>query len=105
MKALIISANRFEDSELLVPYYRLREEGLAVDIASLTKGLIKGKHGYEIEANVAIAEVRSDQYSALVLPAARHRRRCGKTSGCSMLSAPSSRPASPFPPSATDRRF
>jgi protease I len=68
MKALIISANRFEDSELLVPYYRLREEGLTVDIASLTKGLIKGKHGYEIEANVAIAEVRSDQYSALVLP-------------------------------------
>ena len=68
MKALIISANRFEDSELLVPYYRLREEGLAVDIASLTKGLIKGKHGYEIEANVAIAEVRSDQYNALVLP-------------------------------------
>jgi protease I len=68
MKALIISANRFEDSELLVPYYRLREEGITVDIASLTKGFIKGKHDYEIEANVAIAEVHPDQYGALVLP-------------------------------------
>ncbi|MCL4316130.1 MAG: type 1 glutamine amidotransferase, partial [Gammaproteobacteria bacterium] len=27
MKALIISADNFEDSELLVPYYRLREAG------------------------------------------------------------------------------
>lgn len=68
MKVLIISANRFEDSELLVPYYRLREEGIAVDIASLTKGFIKGKHDYEIEANIAIAEVHPEQYSALVLP-------------------------------------
>ena len=25
MKALIISADNFEDSELLVPYYRLKE--------------------------------------------------------------------------------
>ncbi|OGI54686.1 MAG: protease [Candidatus Muproteobacteria bacterium RIFCSPHIGHO2_02_FULL_60_13] len=68
MKVLIISANRFEDSELLVPYYRLREEGITVDIASLTKGFIKGKHDYEIEANIAIADVRPEQYSALVLP-------------------------------------
>lgn len=68
MKALIISANRFEDSELLVPYYRFREEGIAVDIASLIRGFIKGKHDYEIEANLAIAEVHPEQYSALVLP-------------------------------------
>ncbi|MDH5512480.1 MAG: type 1 glutamine amidotransferase, partial [Gammaproteobacteria bacterium] len=68
MKVLIISANRFEDSELLVPYYRLREEGITVDIASMAKGFIRGKHDYEIEANVAIADVHPEQYSALVLP-------------------------------------
>jgi protease I len=68
MKILIISANRFEDSELLVPYYRFREEGITVDIASLTKGFIKGKHDYEIEANLAIADVHPEHYSALVLP-------------------------------------
>lgn len=49
MKALSISADNFEDSELLVPYYRLKEEGLQVDIASVNRGQIKGKHGYERE--------------------------------------------------------
>ena len=38
MKALIISADNFEDSELLYPYYRLKEEGVEVDIASIKKG-------------------------------------------------------------------
>jgi len=41
MQVLIMSADQFEDSELLVPYYRLREEGLGVDIAFLEKGKIR----------------------------------------------------------------
>jgi len=40
MKALIISANNFEDTELLVPYYRLKEEGIDVDVASMRRGTI-----------------------------------------------------------------
>lgn len=68
MKVLIVSADQFEDSELLVPYYRLREEGIVVDIASLARGKIRGKHGYEVEANLAIGEVHPEQYAALVLP-------------------------------------
>jgi len=46
MRALIVSADNFEDSELLVPYYRLKEEGIEVDIASMRKGKIRGKRGY-----------------------------------------------------------
>lgn len=38
MKTLIISTDNFEDTELLVPYYRLKEEGIDVDIASIKKG-------------------------------------------------------------------
>ncbi len=68
MRVLIVSADRFEDSELLVPYYRLREEDIDVDIASMARGKITGKHGYEVEANLAIAEVRPERYDALVLP-------------------------------------
>lgn len=68
MKILIISADGFEDSELLVPYYRFKEEGMTVDIASLERGKIKGKRGYEIEANLAIDAVRPDDYDALLLP-------------------------------------
>jgi len=68
MKALIISAENFEDSELLVPYYRLKEEGFHVDIASMKKGQIKGKHGYEVEVNKTLREIAPDDYDILILP-------------------------------------
>jgi len=68
MKALIISADNFEDTELLVPLYRLKEEGIEVDIASLQKGTIKGKHGYEVVVNKTLDEITPDEYSLLVLP-------------------------------------
>jgi archaeal arginyl aminopeptidase len=68
MKALFISADRYEDTELLVSYYRLREEGIEVDIASMNKGLIKGSHGYEVEVTKTLSEVRPNDYDILVLP-------------------------------------
>lgn len=68
MKALIISADNFEDSELLVPYYRLKEEGIEVDIASMKKGKIKGKHGYEVIVDKTLEEVSPGDYDILILP-------------------------------------
>lgn len=68
MKALIISADNFEDMELFFPYYRLREEGIEVDVASIKRGGIKGKHGYEIEANKTLEEVDPKEYDLLVIP-------------------------------------
>jgi protease I len=68
MKALIISADTFEDSELLVPYYRFLEEGIAADIASMKKQPIKGKRGYEVEVTKTLADVRPADYDILVLP-------------------------------------
>lgn len=71
MKALIISADGYEDSELLVPYYRFLEEGIETDIASMTKGRIQGKHGYDVEATKTLAEVAPDDYDVLLLPGGR----------------------------------
>ena len=68
MKVLIISADNFEDLELFVPYYRMLEEGHDVDIASMEKGKIRGKRGYEVEANRAIKDVNSEDYDFLILP-------------------------------------
>jgi protease I len=68
MKALIISADNFEDSELLVPYYRLKEEGIEVDVATPAGGTIRGKHGYEVKADRIIADIDPDSYDLLVLP-------------------------------------
>lgn len=68
MKALILSADGFEDTELLYPYYRLKEAGYQVDIASLRQGPITGKHGYQVEANKSLQEANPDDYALLVLP-------------------------------------
>ncbi len=71
MKALFISADRYEDVELLAPYYRFLEEGIEADIASMKKGPIMGKHGYEVEATKTLAQVAPDEYDLLVLPGGR----------------------------------
>lgn len=68
MKALIISADNFEDTELLYPYYRLKEEGVQIDIASMKKGSIKGMHGYSVEINKTLKEINPDDYDILILP-------------------------------------
>lgn len=68
MKALIISADNFEDSELLVPYYRLKEAGVDVTVASLNRSVITGKHGYEVTVDITLDEVDPDNYAILVLP-------------------------------------
>jgi len=68
MKILILSADGFEDSELLAPLVQLREAGLHVDIGSFTTGPIHGKHGANTHASRAIAEIRPEDYDALVLP-------------------------------------
>jgi protease I len=68
MRALIISADRFEDSELTEPLYRLRAKGVDVDVAAPHKGPIIGKHGHEVYAGLALDAVRPEDYGLLVLP-------------------------------------
>jgi protease I len=68
MKALIISADHFEDTELLVPYYRLKEAGFEVDVASISRGKINGKHGYEVSVDKSLRDVNTKDYDLLVLP-------------------------------------
>lgn len=68
MKALILSADDFEDSELLVPYYRLLEAGYKVDVAAEKTGLIRGMHGYEVYAAESFADINTSDYCVLILP-------------------------------------
>ena len=74
MKALIIIAEKFEDSQLLVPLYWLQEEGIKVDIAARSKGIIRGLRGYEVEACKTIDEIRPDDYSLLMLTGGKIKR-------------------------------
>ena len=68
MRALIISADLFEDSELKIPYQQLRKLGASVDIASLKKGTISGKHGFSADVTMALDEVDPKRYDILILP-------------------------------------
>lgn len=68
MRGLIISAAGFEDTELLVPYYRLREARIDTDVASVKKGEIKGKHGYAVKVDRTLKDTDPAEYDLLVLP-------------------------------------
>ncbi|MDM5270805.1 type 1 glutamine amidotransferase [Sulfurovum sp. zt1-1] len=68
MRALIISADLFEDSELNVPFHALLKAGLDIDIASFQKGCITGKHGLRLEATVSLDDVNPKRYAILILP-------------------------------------
>jgi len=68
MKALILSADNFEDTELLVPLYRLREAGYTVQVASGRKTPIRGKHSYDVPVDLLFSEVNPGDYDVLLLP-------------------------------------
>ena len=68
MKALIIAADLFEDSELKIPYQYLRELNIDVDIASIKKGTIVGKNGFNVYATMTLYEIDPKRYDILILP-------------------------------------
>lgn len=68
MKVLIMSADGFEDSELLYPYYRLQEAGVQVEIATPNRGTIQGKHGYVVTSDLILENVKPEEYAAVVIP-------------------------------------
>ncbi len=68
MRVLIVSADLFEDSELLQPLRELRARGVVVDVAAPHAGLIIGKHGHKIEAERALALVDPKDYDLLIVP-------------------------------------
>jgi protease I len=67
-KAVILTADEFEDMEVLVPLFRLLEAGWQVDVASPNKEQINGEHGYSLNPNLTIDEVDPDKYDLLVIP-------------------------------------
>jgi protease I len=68
MKAVILLADKFEDLELFVPWYRLREEGVEVTLASPNGQPVTGLHGYRVETDMPIREVNPAEYDLLLIP-------------------------------------
>lgn len=67
-RAVILTADGFEDMEVFFPYFRLLEEGIEVDIAAPQTGVIRGEHGYSLKITKTIDEVEPDSYDLLLIP-------------------------------------
>jgi protease I len=68
MKVLILVADGFEDLTVFLPWYRLREAGVDVRLASPLMHVVTGEHGYRIEPDTTIHEVNPAEYDLLVIP-------------------------------------
>jgi protease I len=68
MRALIVSSDLFEDSELVEPLSQLRAKGMEVDVAAPQKRPITGKHGHKVPVGLALDAVRPEDYDLLIVP-------------------------------------
>jgi protease I len=65
----VFVAEGYEDLEFWVTVMRLREEGARVTVAGLRAGdTYKGKHGLTAVSDVAAADLRSEDFDAVVVP-------------------------------------
>ncbi len=68
-KAVILTADQFEDMEVMYPLMRLQEEGWKVDIASPKIEAIHGEFGYaQLMPDVLISKVDPAKYDLLIIP-------------------------------------
>ncbi|MFI9603408.1 type 1 glutamine amidotransferase domain-containing protein [Streptomyces sp. NPDC052043] len=67
-KVLVLAADYFEESELLYPVIRLREEGAEVVVAGPTRAPVKGKAGYPHPVDASFDDIEAAGFDALVVP-------------------------------------
>lgn len=68
MRVVIITAQGFQDEEVIYPYYRLKEEGYNVDLATKNAEPVKGKFGTPARVNADSLTLKADDYDAVILP-------------------------------------
>jgi len=68
-KVVLLAENNYEDLELWVPYYRLKEEGAEVAIIGTgSSPTYTSKHGYPAHVNKEAKEIDMSQYDGVVIP-------------------------------------
>ena len=75
-RALILTYSKYQDHEVIYPYYRVQEEGFDVDIMADVKGRIHGILGTYMECTRTVSELSNpdvyqevlDNYTLLVIP-------------------------------------
>jgi protease I len=65
----ILAENLYQEMELWVPYYRLKEEGATVSVIGTgTAKTYTSKHGYPVPVDVAADQVKGTAFDAVVIP-------------------------------------
>ncbi|MGE5850495.1 MAG: DJ-1/PfpI family protein, partial [Candidatus Methylomirabilota bacterium] len=67
-KVAVLAENMYQEMELWVPYYRLKEEGADVKVVAPEKKTYTSKHGYPVNADIAAPEVSSKDFDGVVIP-------------------------------------
>lgn len=68
-KAAILVEDIYNEFEVWIPYYRLKEEGVEVTVVgSGSANVFHGKYGIPIQPDKTAAEVTADAFDAVVIP-------------------------------------
>ena len=72
-KALIITGNMVQDHEFIYPFYRLKEEGIAVDVFNGSNQQVLGFFGTKVppqkdDSIVDLKDIDEIKYDLLVIP-------------------------------------
>jgi protease I len=65
----ILAEDLYEDQELWYPLFRMREAGATVTVVGPERGkTYTSKHGYPVQADKGIQQVKADQFDAVIIP-------------------------------------
>jgi protease I len=68
-RAAILAEDNYNEFELWIPYYRLKEEGVVVTVVgSGSASTYLSKHGIPVQVNKSAFEVTADDFDAVVIP-------------------------------------
>jgi protease I len=68
-KVVLLAENLYQDLELWVPYYRLKEEGAEVTVVGTgSSRTYTSKNGYPVDVQKEAKEIDMSQYDGVVIP-------------------------------------
>jgi len=68
-KVAILAENLYQEMELWVPYYRMKEEGADVKVVGTgTAETYTSKHGYPVTVDASADQVKAADFDAVIIP-------------------------------------
>ncbi|MGM0576493.1 MAG: type 1 glutamine amidotransferase domain-containing protein [Myxococcota bacterium] len=67
-RVAILAEDVYEDLELWVPYYRLKEAGCEVTLLGAGKDTYQGKHGLPVKVDGKVDDADAESFHAVVIP-------------------------------------